>query len=271
MGRRFLGFAVLALCLFLLARAAAAAPLPHAPSQAKPLLLRSQEQVGKDLIALILRADFPAARAYFDTSVRKNVTEETFRGVQTQIKELAGAAGDSVEQASTGETVAQHWGPIFFREYRFVNEVGKGAPGALINVSFNDSTSDKVLGLFIKRLVEVSKSGQISTYRGQEKTLAGAQKWSIGGQEVDVNEIVLLDFREGHMLSIKVIDKEAEALTMPAAKRKAVPIVKAAIAKGILKRAKAETPDLMDRIGVAFIIPDGSGGFRAQLEPSEYD
>jgi hypothetical protein len=208
MGRRFLGFAVLALCLFLLARAAAAAPLPHAPSQAKPLLLRSQEQVGKDLIALILRADFPAARAYFDTSVRKNVTEETFRGVQTQIKELAGAAGDSVEQASTGETVAQHWGPIFFREYRFVNEVGKGAPGALINVSFNDSTSDKVLGLFIKRLVEVSKSGQISTYRGQEKTLAGAQKWSIGGQEVDVNEIVLLDFREGHMLSIKVIDKE---------------------------------------------------------------
>lgn len=272
MGVRFsrIGSALVAAILCARGLAASAAKSPAPLSQE---VQEAQEAFGRRLIAVFQRGDYAAARAAFDSSIRANVTEEIFRGVQAQIKDLSAAAGDSLEQVSSGESVAMRYGPIFFREYRFVNEVAKGRPGVLINVSFPDSTTDHALGLFIKRLAvpETSqRQGQVSTYRGEEKTLEGPQKWQVAGGVVDVDEIALLDFREGHMLSIKVYDDSAATLNMASAKRKAVPIVKEAEARGVLKKAKRENGDLLDRVGVAFLIRDGSGGFRAQVEPSEY-
>jgi hypothetical protein len=244
--------------------------LPHGTAST-PSLSLSQTDFGKRLINACLRGDYAVALAAFDSSVRDKVTPEVFAGVHAQMRALPGASADSLEEAASGESVAQRYGPIFYREYRFAHEVAKGPPGVLIHVSFPDSTSPRAVGLFIQRLAAPQgEPGKISTYRGEEKTLAGAQTWKVGGREVEVEEIVLLGFREGHMLSIKVFDDEAGALTMPAAKRKAAPIVKAAEARGWLVKAKAAEPDLLDRVAVAFLVRDGSGGFRTQLEPSEY-
>jgi len=212
-----------------------------------------QEEAGRRLIHEILHGDSASISMHFEDSVKTSLTKETLTAIQGQISWLSKMIGDTVEQLMSGihnDTI--HHETTFFREYRLANESNKRYPLIVIHIWFADSTTDKAAGAFVKSFLENS-----------EKRIDGDQTWNVDGKNIDVNSIVLVEFKEGSMMAIKVYDDDTAQLDTARARVRGVPIIRKAIAEGVLTKAKAELQGktLIENIGVAFIRKDPHYGY----------
>jgi len=213
----------------------------------------SQLEVGIHLIHEITRGDTESTAKYFEDSVKVNLTQKAFESIRGQITWLSKLIGDTLEQFTTGIQTARDGETAFFREYRLANESNKRAPLIVVHIWFKDSTATLAAGAFVKSFLEDS-----------EKRLEGEQTWKIDGKDVDINSVVLIDFKEGGMLAVKVYDDgDTSALDSNHVKAKGVPIAKEALARGLVAKAKAELHDkkLLDNVGVAFIRKSAHIGY----------
>ena len=211
----------------------------------KDTIRLTQEEIGIRLIHEIIHGDTESTSKYFEDSVKANLTQKTLESIRGQITWLSKLIGDTLEQLTTGVQTAQNGEKAFFREYRLANESNKRSPLIVVHVWFQDSTAARAAGAFVKTYLEDS-----------EKRLDGEQTWKIGGKNVDVNSLALIDFKEGGMLAVKVYDDDdTAALDSNRVNAKGIPIVKEAIARGFLTKAKTELHDkkLLESVGVAFI------------------
>ena len=240
-------FALLVL-LCVTARANTAAAAPAIPAQKI-----SQEEAGKRLIHEILYGDSVSIAPYFEDSVATSLTKQTLGAIQGQINWLSRMIGDSLEQLTSGtHTDTAHHETSFFREYRLANESNKRSPMLVVHLWFKDSVTNQAAGAFVKNFLENS-----------EKKLDGEHTWEVEGKNVDINSIVLITFEPGSMLAIKVYDDDTTALDSLVSRRKAVPIIRKAIAEGWMEKAKAELHGgtLLPDAGVAFIRMDPRYGY----------
>lgn len=215
----------------------------HFPPPPDPL---TQDYVAKKFIYSLLAGQIDTLKPLFEEDVRPYITEPLVERMRSQISWLYGMIGGEFVELFTGGTDS-----MFFREYRFANETNDRSPLVVVHVVFRDSTDPTLIAAQVKNFLG-----------GNEKRLAGAQTWEIGGQNFDIHSLVVVPVDSGSVLAIQFYDDTQDTLSQEMVNRIGIPIIREALARGYRDTALAvvEKPPLLDRIGVAFIRKDKRQG-----------
>jgi hypothetical protein len=227
---------------------------------------KNQFEVGARIIYEILYGDTASTLKYFEDSVAPNLTKETFEAIRSQFSWLPRMIGDNLEQLMAGPVLDSTDKPIaYFREYRMANESNRRAPLLVIHVWFADSTTMKAAGAFVKSFLD------------SDKRIGNEEVWKTqNGDSIEIFSVTMVEFKEAMLMALNVYDDDTVAINRERALKKAIPIVKEAIARGMPKKAAAELKEgqkLMDEIGVNFIRRDPRLGFthyKFAIAPKQY-
>ncbi len=270
-------FAILALPFFLAAcgqrddapRDADADEVPAAGAAAEyapDLEGMSQHDAGIAAIFAILSGDLDTIRPHFEEEIRPNLSAEHATILHGQFAWLYDLIGGEFVQHMTGWSLFPDSTPGFFREYRMANETNKRAPFIVIHLVFADSVTPYVAGAQVKNFLGM----------GQEKRIQESQTWRVGGKDIEIHEVKLVETDSGSMLAVMFFDDNNLPLeTQEHVKERGIPVARAAVARGLLDSARTAMPGrtILKDIGVGFIRDDPKFGhtqIKIGFAPEDY-
>lgn len=218
----------------------------------------TQHDAAHRFIYTLMTAKADSMALLFTEDLRPHITQEAVEELRSRVDWLYRFIGGDFEQflSGTGDSA-------FFREYRLMNEGNSRYPLLLVYLVFADSVNPTIIGADVK------------TFLGAEETpLAGEQTWKIDDQEVDVQSVLVADVDTGTMLVVRFYDEDTAALTQETVARKAIPLIREAIARGYQDSAlvlKGKT--IRDGMGVVFVRKDPHRGFmhvKVGFRPEDY-